>query len=230
MAKTALLKPKAATRPVSLKEAAYEKIKAYLLTSDSQERVYSERQLSALLDLGLGPVRSAVERLRAEGIVIVSPNHGIQVPDLTPRAIVNFYQLRMAIEPYVIGDLAGRVAGQTLASVERILEEQEECCRRRDVAGYHALDAGFHMELARIHGNEEMVRILAGLRDRQYRLCTKMHLGHPDRLAVTTTQHRGIYDALREGNTEAAETAIREHLKGAMKFFLDPDQVLWGGI
>jgi hypothetical protein len=79
---------------------AYSKIRTLLLHGDS-EQTYSERVLAASLDLGLGPVRFALERLRAEGLIVVAANSGIRLPEITSREILDFYELRMVIECHV---------------------------------------------------------------------------------------------------------------------------------
>lgn len=208
-----------------LKEEAYSRIRELLLAEGS-EASYSERALAARLDLGLGPVRSAVERLRADGLIVVSPNSGIRLPEITSREILDFYELRMVIECHVVRSLAGCLTAGQAGRIDAILVEQEASAAGGDTTRYHQLDLEFHTVLAELHGNSEMEHALRRLRDKMYRLARRMHRAHPERLAVNAAQHRGIFEAVRAGNAEEAHQRMRTHLDWGRRFTLDPDRRL----
>ncbi|MET0430075.1 MAG: GntR family transcriptional regulator, partial [Microvirga sp.] len=148
-----------------LKDEAYAKIRDHLL-QEGADVTYSERALAASLELGLGPVRSALERLRAEGLIVVSPNSGIRLPEITAREILDFYELRMVIECHVVRSLAGCLSADQASQIDGILAEQEASAARRDTGRYHQLDLEFHTVLAEFHGNAEMEHALRRLRDK----------------------------------------------------------------
>ncbi|KKC33422.1 GntR family transcriptional regulator [Devosia psychrophila] len=208
-----------------LKDEAYTKIRELLL-DESSEASYSERALAARLDLGLGPVRSAIERLRADGLIVVSPNSGFRMPEITSREILDFYELRMVIECHVAKSLAGCVSAGDALQVEKILTEQEASAASGDTTRYHHLDLEFHSALAELHGNTEMEHALRRLRDKMYRLARRMHHAHPERLVVNAAQHRAIFDAVRGGNAEEAYQRMKTHLDWGRRFTLDPDRRL----
>lgn len=208
-----------------LKDEAYSKVRAYLLEEDC-EASYSERALAARMNLGLGPVRSAIERLRADGLISVNPNSGIRLPEITSREILDFYELRMVIECQVVASLAGCLSAGQLSQIDAILVEQENSAAGGDTVRYHQLDLEFHTVLAEFHGNAEMEHALRRLRDKMYRLARRMHRAHPERLAVNAGQHRGIFDAVRAGNPEEARQRMKTHLDWGRRFTLDPDRRL----
>ena len=208
-----------------LKDEAYSRIRTLLLEEGSEE-AYSERALAARLEIGLGPVRSALERLRTEGLIVVSPNNGIRLPEITSREILDFYELRMVIECHVVGSLAGCLTAGQAGRIDSILTEQEASATRSDTGRYHQLDLEFHTVLAELHGNAEMEHALRRLRDKMYRLARRMHGAHPERLAVNAAQHRGIFEAVRAGNAEEAHSRMKTHLDWGRRFTLDPDQSL----
>ena len=208
-----------------LKDDAYSKIREHLLEAGSEEAC-SERALAARLDLGLGPVRSALERLRAEGLIVVAANSGIRLPEITSREILDFYELRMVIECQVVASIAGSLSADQARTIDKILLEQEAAAASGDTVRYHQLDLEFHAALAACHANAEMENALGRLRDKMYRLARRMHGAHPERLAVNAAQHRGIFDAVREGNAEKAHSRMKTHLDWGRRFTLDPDRRL----
>ena len=208
-----------------LKDEAYSKIRKHLL-EDGSEETCSERALAARLDLGLGPVRSALERLRAEGLIVVTAHSGIRMPEITAREILDFYELRMVIECHVVASISGCLSADEVRAIDEILREQESTSASGNTLRYHQLDLEFHAALAGCHANSEMEHALRRLRDKMYRLARRMHGAHPERLAVNAAQHRGIFDAVRAGNAEKAHTRMKTHLDWGRRFTLDPDRRL----
>lgn len=208
-----------------LRDEAYLRIRRFLL-DDPSGGTHSERALAALLDLGLGPVRSALERLRAEGLIVVSPKSGIRLPEIGAREIIDFYELRLVIECHVVAAIAGTLSDGQLARVEVVLAEQEHSATTGDTRRYHQLDLDFHAVLAELHGNGEMAAALRRLRDKMYRLSRRLHEAHPERLAVNAAQHRAIFAAVRAGDARRARAAMAAHLDWGRRFTLDPDQRL----
>jgi DNA-binding GntR family transcriptional regulator len=208
-----------------LKDEAYSRIRAHLLHGNS-DQTYSERALASSLELGLGPVRFALERLRAEGLIVVAANSGIRMPEITSREILDFYELRMVIECHVVASLAGCLTEDQARRVDAILIEQEACATSGDTLRYHQLDLDFHTSFAECHGNSEMEHALRNMRDKMFRLARRMHGAHPERLAVNAAQHRGIFEAIREGNAEKAHSRMKTHLDWGRRFTLDPDRRL----
>ena len=205
-----------------LKDEAYDTIRDYLLGEEDGE-VLSERILAARLGLGLGPLRSALGRLRAEGLVVVAPNSGLRLPEITAREIIDFYEMRMVVECHIVAQLAGRLSDEQSARLEQVLTEQEHAARVRDTIRYHRLDLDFHTLLTECHGNPEMVRALGQLRNKMYRLSRRLHRTHPERLAVNAAQHRGIVEAICSGDAGEARGRMNTHLVWGRAFTLDPD-------
>ncbi len=208
---------------VLLKDEAYTLIRHHLLGGTGSEPMLSERTLAAQLGLGLGPVRSALERLRVEGLITVSPNSGIRLPEITAREILEFYEMRMVMECHIAATLAGRLNASQYSQLEDIIGEQEASAERRDTLRYHQLDLDFHATLADLHGNAEMIRALGQMRDKMYRLSRRLHSTHPERLAVNAAQHRSIMEAVRDGNVREARRNMQTHLTWGRAFTLDPD-------
>lgn len=210
-----------------LKGEAYVVIRDYLLGEHDDQNL-SERTLATKLGLGLGPLRSAVERLRAEGLIAVAPNSGLRLPEITAREIIDFYEMRMAVECHIANRLAGRLSSEQSDQLEDILIDQKRAAEMRDTARYHQLDLDFHTSLTEFHGNLEMVRALGQLRDKMYRLSRRLHRSHPEHLAVNAIQHRGIVEAIRSGDAREAWARMNTHLVWGRAFTLDPDGRLGG--
>lgn len=208
---------------VLLRDNAYTSIKEYLFRTDGVEQALSERALAGRLGLSLTPVRLALERLRVEGLISVAPNSGIRLPEVTAREIIEFYELRLVIEGYVVRALAGRLTRAQAQRIAAIIAEQEASAAKEDTDTYHRLDLEFHEAFAAFYGNSEIIRTLGQMRDKMYRLSRRLHRNHPERLAVNAAQHRSIMEAVCDGNAEEARQRMELHLGWGRNFTLDPD-------
>ena len=96
--------------PISLKEQAYGDLKRLILSGElAAGTVLSVRQLASQLEMSRTPLHAAIERLEADGLVALAPQQGVVVCELSIQDIANHYEIRQALEPYVMRRLAGKL-------------------------------------------------------------------------------------------------------------------------
>ena len=104
----------------SLKQQAYRQLKRLILAGALPAgTVLSVRQLAVQLEMSRTPVHAAIERLEADGLVTLAPQHGVTVREMSLQDIVNHFQIRQALEPFVLERLAGRVVRGTNPATAR---------------------------------------------------------------------------------------------------------------
>jgi len=212
--------PTAAPRP-SLKERAYLAIKQLILDESFPPGTFlSERQLSGLLHMSATPVRSALDRLAEQGFVTISPQQGVVVRETAFDEVIDLYDIRIALEAFVVKSLAGHLRAEQAAHLERQLQEQDGAVKSPDFRRFTKLDTEFHLLLAELQGNREIVRAMGHLRDRLHRYAARVLRHSPDRIVASVTEHRAIAAATICGNGEDAARHLREHLESGKRFFL----------
>lgn len=188
----------------SLSDQAYEAIRHDILTCVlAPGTAVSEVALSERYDLGKAPVRSALSRLRQEGLVSASPRRSFVISPITLRDVQELYALRVILEPATARLAAGRVDA-------RRLEKLDAICRKGYTPGDPAstlrfLEANreFHLQIAEAGGNQRFVRLLAQVLDETTRV---MHigLGLRNRNAEMQHEHHALLEALESGDGESA--------------------------
>jgi DNA-binding GntR family transcriptional regulator len=206
-----------------MKERAYAEIKRQLLSGALAPGSFlAERQLAAGLGMSKTPVRSALERLEAEGFLSISPQQGAIVRDLSLQEVADQYEIRTAIESFVVRSLAGRLTPQQVGRLRDNLEAQQANLEAGDVARGVALDEEFHGLFWEFLSNQEVLRVMVQLRDKTHRVILRAFTINSGRMANSYKEHRGIADAVIRGDAAQAARRIEDHLRYGKEAVLSP--------
>jgi DNA-binding GntR family transcriptional regulator len=196
---------------VRLSEQAYHLIKEKIITLDLPPlSVIDEQSLRKDLGLGRTPIREALHRLSAEGLVIIAPRRGMFVADISITDLVKIFEVRMAMEGYCANLAAKRCTPAMIARMEETVHALEEI-ERDDARGLMEIDERFHRLLYEAADNE----FLADSLDRLHALSLRLWYLVLDRLGNVWSaidQHRVILGALKDGDADGAERLIKQHI------------------
>jgi DNA-binding GntR family transcriptional regulator len=206
-----------------LKERAYAEIKRRILDGEFAPGTFlSERQMAIRFGMSKTPVRAALERLEQEDFVTISPQQGIIVRDLSVHEIADQYEIRAALETYVLRALAGRLTPAQVSRLRANLKAQEANCRECDVERGVVLDTEFHTLFCEFLGNQEILRVLGQLRAKIHRVIAQVFKINPGRAASSYEEHRAIANAVIEGDAALAVRRLEEHLEYGKMHLLSP--------
>jgi len=201
-----------------LTEDTYDAIMSLLMSHriEPGERINIDA-LSRMLGVSVTPVRETLARLESEALVTKQALVGYTAtPLLTPEQLFDMYEVRLALEP-----LAARQAAQRSSSAQ--LDEIEAAAGSPTGVEEHLLvatgDERFHGAIGQAAGNEF-------LRDALERLHSHLHLYRLYRNAsvvqeATLHEHELIVEGLRDRDADAAERAMRAHLKASRARLVD---------
>jgi DNA-binding GntR family transcriptional regulator len=206
-----------------MKDRAYTQIKRLILDESLETGAFlSERQLAARFKMSKTPIKSALERLEAEGFIGVSPQQGIVVHDLTLDEVGDHFEIREVLEPYVVRQLAGRLTTRQIERMQANLAAQDECVASDDGAASVWLDAEFHLLWCEFLGNSEILSTMQRLRDRIHRVVGRVNQRNPLRFKDGRDEHRQIAEAVFAGQGAVAAERMRDHLSYGKQFLLVP--------
>lgn len=174
-------------------------------------------------DLGVSrtPVRAAIQRLVAEGLLEPAPKRGAIVTQWRREDAEEIFNLRIMVEGYG-ASLAARLIGpEEVARLERLNEAMARAVREKQ-EGYldevHRLNLEFHTGLFEAGGNAYLRTFGTGLLE--YPLVIGgFYIYSDDDMAESIRQHGELISALRAGNPEWAKAAMTCHLAAAIERF-----------
>jgi DNA-binding GntR family transcriptional regulator len=185
------------TKIPNLTELTYRSIKQSLLdgTLKEQSRL-TEESLASQLGISKSPVREALNRLEAEGLIRIESRRGAHVRRFSAKEVRDLYDLRVALEVHSIeaATITPKLLRDLGASVNRTKK--------------FLLDGN---KLAHIEEdmNEELSRVLENVQQKSLLCRSKSY-----ELSATTAPvaHQRIYLALKSGDKQEAQVAMREHI------------------
>ena len=205
-----------------LKDRAYVQLKDMIQSGMFAPNVFlSERQLVDRLGMSKTPIRSALEHLEIQGLVAVSPQQGIVVRELSAHEVTDLFDMRAAIEPFVVSRLAGRnLAPNQVAIVKANLRDQQAAASAGDAIEATRLDIAFHILLAELLDNQEMFTWLSRCFDKLHRSILRINRLASGRLLKSHEDHAGIVDAVLASKDAEAGACMTEHLRYGRQFLL----------
>ncbi|MDR7542986.1 MAG: GntR family transcriptional regulator [Armatimonadota bacterium] len=177
------------------------------------------RVLSEDLGLSPTPIKEALAALEREGLVVAVPHRGYFVPEITPRDAEELYALREVVEGLAASRAAQRINQRLAAHLDRLLEQQRACVQEGDVQHYGDLDMAFHRLLRQASDNSRLARVAESF-DGQIRLLISTSAQLPGRLSSSLQEHVSVVRALKAGDAQAAEAAMRHHVRQASRAVL----------
>lgn len=200
------------TRPVSYKEQAYQLLKEAILNRTLVPGVcYSENQLAAELAISRTPVREALTVLATEGLVRSIPQKGVEIVDYTISDVLEIFEVREAIEGFVVERLAG-MTSVDLSDLYELMTAMEEAANNGDdFVAFMENDRIFHEQLASKLENVRISQINSGLRDHVHLLGLRA-LESAGRTRRVFAEHRAILDAISARDPVRARAAMLDHI------------------
>jgi len=104
----------------------------------------NERELSEVLHVSRTPLREAIKRLAAEGLVELLPNRGAVSVTLSEADVLNTFEVMAGLEA-MSGELAAqRITDEELAEIKALHFEMLAAYTRADLSAYYGLNAQIH--------------------------------------------------------------------------------------
>ena len=206
----------------SLGASAYRRLQAAIREGELAPGTrMREEDLAATLRMSRTPVREALRRLQAEGLLEQDAQRGMSVARLDHQGMTELYLMRDVLEG-TAARLAARHASEAEVAVLRDLVEVEgKHARDPKAPREHARvlarhNQRFHEALYLAAHNRYLLKTLNALRDAMALLgeTTYAAAGRPK---SALAEHRAIVEAIAAGDAPAAEAAARAHIQAAQR-------------
>jgi DNA-binding GntR family transcriptional regulator len=170
-----------------------------------------EEALAAQLKVSRVPVREALRRLAAEGLVTLTPRQGATVSSLSRKQFLDAYRLRGALEALAVRLATPRLTQADLDRLGEIDAEMRAHAAAGDPEAFFTANAAFHAVFIDRADNDYLRAAYEPLMDqmRRYRAPSVDLRGGLER---SIAEHEAILKAVRAGDAAEAARLIGEHI------------------
>jgi DNA-binding GntR family transcriptional regulator len=211
---------------LTLSQRAYEHLRGEILANRlAPGTELTEVALSRQLAISRGPIREALSRLAAEGLITMRPRRRAEVRSLTTQELIDAYQVREALEVMAVRLAIPRITEADLARLDDLIDQMAGHAGRRAVADFFAANVAFHEALCELSGNDK-------LRETHHRLEGEIGRFQDRTLALrgsldgSLTEHRAILAAIRLRDADKAAQLTADHIRvpvQRLQAALEPD-------
>jgi DNA-binding GntR family transcriptional regulator len=174
-----------------------------------------EADLTRDLQVSRGPLREALSRLAAEGVLEIEPYRGAMVRRLTRRDVEDLYQVREVLEGRAAALAARRIdRGDGAERLRGALADMDAWRGRSDPDAYAYMDANaaFHNLIVDLAGNQVLAELMAQLATSAFRL-QLVNVMRVNARETSISEHEQVAHAILVGDVRKAEATMRRHVR-----------------
>ena len=163
------------------------------------------------------PVREALRRLEAEGLVTAEAHRRVVVPGLTRARISEIFEIRALLEGYLVKRAAPELSAKELAELREMAESMNKARSRQ---AWLDRNAEFHHRLLARADAPIAIAIIERL-SHQVERYMRRQKGGVVRSDEATKEHVAVIDKLQKGNVDDAAKALTDHVLATRDVLLD---------
>ena len=172
------------------------------------ERI-NEVALARELDASRTPLREALNRLVAEQLIDFQPGRGFFCRTLDPETIFELYEMREILEVAAVRRACERADASAINALKESLYANGLAYKGKSVREVTAFDEAFHIGIATLTGNTELVRDLTRLNER-IRFVRWVDMS--SRVMATKGEHKAIMQAIEARDADRAAGVMHQHI------------------
>lgn len=198
----------------SAQDTAYRWLKGRIATLPRHYGTFlTEADVSKAAFISRTPVREALLRLKAEGLLQIVPKKGAYIPPITDAEVNSVMEARGLVEDWCVRRTA-LLATSVSVMLDAFIQDQQKS--QGDPIAFIEYDREFHRAIVRAAGNPVFMDLYESLRDRQLRMGLNAIASSEKRTRTVLEEHHEIADGVRSGDANRAAAAMATHLSGTL--------------
>lgn len=201
-------------RTDSLSSVAYHLLRDLIVTLELEPgELLGERDLMDRLGLGRTPIREALHHLARENLVEIYPRRGMVVAPIDVRDLASISEIRVELEGFAARLACERATAADREATRTLAAELAATVAETDERTLIRADQRVHRHVHRCAHNPFLAATLEEYLVLSLRLWF-LGLDRVHRLDEAVAEHRGMLEAILDGDAERAEAIVRDHVAG----------------
>ena len=169
-------------------------------------------EIAARFEVSRIPVREALQKLVAEGLVELRPHRKAIVRKYSATEIEDIFLIRSILEPKAGALACRRLTDVDLAAMRNALDGMDRLGDPPDFVRYLGLNRDFHMTIYRAAGSPGLTGLLEHYLDQSTRFI-HLYLAATHTFAKAHTEHVEIYRACERRDPDVVERVLLDHVR-----------------
>lgn len=206
----------------TLADQAYEYLKESIVQGRLRDgEQLPEERIAEELGISRTPLRDALGRLAAEGLVILERGKPAQVSSFTKERSLEYLELRSLLEVYNIEKIISKVDEAFINQLKENVKAQLKAIEANNYPEFMDLDREFHIILASKNENQELKNIIHRMNTGTNRAFLLLSKTVPQSAEEAYKEHLEIIDALENKDVALARSKMIVHMNNVEKRFLN---------
>lgn len=203
----------------SKSEIVYDFLKLNILNGKLKpgERI-AVTDISKILSVSGIPIREAMTRLEAEGLITITPHIGASVINIDRIKFEEIHVIRAELEGLATRLACNCMKEEDFERMERILKESEEAFKASDYKELTDLNEGFHFTIYHCCPNQSLYKMIVELLNKS-RFASSSLVISESRAKNSIEEHRLIMQALRKNDGELASQIVKQQKRDSLATF-----------
>ncbi|MBU3577676.1 GntR family transcriptional regulator [Polynucleobacter sp. UK-Kesae-W10] len=196
----------------NLHEATFQKLRSLLVEGKIPPgSKLNERELAESLNVSRTPIREAIRRLAADGLVELIANRGAIALQLSLDDVVNTFDVIADLEGFS-GELAAQnISDATLSELEALQYEMMASYARRDLSSYYQLNLRIHHLINQAANNPVLSRLFTQVNARIEALRFRSNQDGV-KWEKAVEEHQEMLDALKARDSKRMRKIMIQHV------------------
>ncbi len=205
---------RAASKDVPARKKAYEKLKAAILSGHlSPKERLAEEHLAETLGVSRTPVREALYKLEAEGLIRPLETRGFIVSGDSREEMEELFEIRAILEGYALSIISERMSEESFHQLSNYIDKAQAALESGRMGDVFKWNTHFHDYLHELVSDmSRLYRLIVDMRKQVLRH-RKVTLQSTQGAQRTLDGHRKILLALRLKDPELCEKIMRTHIQ-----------------
>lgn len=206
---------------IPLRDIVFEKLREAIITGQLLPGTrLMEISLAESMGVSRTPVREAIRKLQAEGLVIMNARRGAVVAPINKRDLKEILEIRKALESLACRLTARKVTEDSLIQLKDINNVMKNAVAEKDIGLIAAKDVEFHEMITDLADNRQLSRMLDQIKEHLYRYRREFIKELKDR-RVLVSEHDKIIAALEAHNEKTAVRELEKHIELQERYILN---------
>lgn len=200
------------SRPRNLTNWVYETLEEAIINHSLKPgEEIPEYKLAEMLGISNTPVREALNRLTADGLVIKERNKAPRVIVFSRREIEELYSIRAVLEGFAIASAVKMAMENDIQILEDLQTRGETYCRKGLIDEYKKYHRQFHDMILSLSQNNLLIQMMVAI-NKKVRFCLSTTVLIPGRMERGVEEHRKMVDYFKTKDSEKAKELMEQHI------------------